>query len=88
MAMTKQFIEESAEYEVLKEYFDRLDADLAREKEEDLILEAVSRREAFAMRIFFMAANKIQNIARGRQARARVAAMKSKGKKGKAGKKK
>ena len=86
--LTQAFSADLKEYEMLREYFDKIDANLARESEENFILDAVIRREAFAVKIFFMAANKIQNIARGRQARARVNAMKSKGKKGKGGGKK
>ena len=85
--MTKCFEQESAEYAELKEYYDKIDADLAREKEENDILAAVARRQAFAEKVFSKAACRIQCIARGRQARARVHAMKSKGKKGKKGKK-
>merc|ERR1712070_542039 len=85
--MSKNYEVECAEYAELKEYFDKIDADLSREKEENDILAAVARREAFARMVFYKAANRIQNIARGRQARHRAHSMKSKGKKGKKGKK-
>jgi DNA polymerase III alpha subunit (gram-positive type) len=87
--MTKSFREENEEYLILKEYFDKIDADLMREREENDILDAVARREAFAARMFYNAAVKIQSVlARGRQARKFVAALKAKkGGKGKKGKK-
>lgn len=84
---------ESADYVVLKEYFDRVDADLGRTSEEDGILAAVARREAYGERYLHRAATQIQKIARGRKARAEVAKLRSKKKKkgkkgGKKGKKK
>jgi hypothetical protein len=87
--MKKSFRQENEEYLVLKEYFDKIDKDLMRESEENEILDAVLRREAFAARVFYNAALKIQSVlARGRQARKFVAALKSKkGGKGKKGKK-
>jgi len=83
--ITQNFENESEEYRVLKEYFDKIDADLAREKEEDTILAAVIRREMFAKKVFDIAATKIQNrLARMPQAKKYVAQVRSK----KGGKKK
>lgn len=84
---------ETADYAVLKEYFDKVDADLGRDAEEEGILAAVARREAFGDRYLHGAATKIQKIARGKRARAEVAKLRSKKKKkgkkgGKKGKKK
>ena len=84
--MKDEYQKEIYEYSVLKEYFDRVDKDLTRAEDEDRILAAVARRENFALKVFDIAANRIQNIVRGIQARSRVSHMK-KGKKGK-GKKK
>ena len=83
--MKDEFDKEIDEYSVLREYFDKIDADLGRAKDENQILAAVARRESFAFKVFDLAANRIQNIARGNQARSRIAHMK-KGKKGKGGK--
>ena len=79
---------ELEEYRVLKEYFDKADADLARAAEEEEILAAVSRRAEFGRQVLYEAAKYIQKIARGRIGRAIVAKLKGGGKgKGK-GKKK
>ena len=85
--MKDEFDKEIDEYSVLREYFDKIDADLGRAKDENKILAAVARRENFAFKVFDLAANRIQNIVRGNQARSRIAHMK-KGKKGKGNKKK
>ena len=84
--MKDEYQKEIYEYSVLKEYFDKVDADLTRAEDEHRILAAVARRENFALKVFDIATNRIQNIVRGIQARSRVSHMK-KGKKGK-GKKK
>jgi chromosome segregation ATPase len=78
---------EEKEYQILKVYFEKIDADLNRDKEEERIIRAVVRREEFGKRVLYLAARKIQCIARGRQGRAIVAKLKSK-KGGKKGKKK
>lgn len=83
------FAKESADYAVLKEYFDKVDADIGRTSEESRILAAVKRRADFGQRVLFMAAAYIQKMVRARQARAFVAKlMAKKKKKGKGGKKK
>ena len=74
---------EAEELDGLKQYFDKIDADLDRQKEENDILDAVERRHAYANRILHIAATYIQKIARSKQAKALVESMKSKkGKKG------
>jgi len=87
--LSEAFQQESKEYAELKEYFDKVDADLNRQSEEEEILAAVKRMKEFGQFAVDFAATTIQKIARGRQARAVVAKMKSKkgGKKGKKGKK-
>jgi hypothetical protein len=85
--MQKDYESELAEFAVLKEYFDKIDADLTRENEEENILTAVKAREDFATWYYSRAVAKMQSLARGRIARAEVAKLKSKGKKGKKGKK-
>jgi predicted nucleic acid-binding Zn-ribbon protein len=77
---------EAKEYSVLKEYFDRIDSDLNRAAQEETILASVAKRRAFGVAVLHRAAATIQKIARGRIARAAVAKMKAKAKKG--GKKK
>mmetsp|Transcript_37471 Transcript_37471/g.38157 ORF Transcript_37471/g.38157 Transcript_37471/m.38157 type:complete len:376 (+) Transcript_37471:136-1263(+) len=74
---------ETSEYAILKEYFDKVDADLGRNEEEESILAAVSRREAFGMNVLCRAVIIIQKIARGRRARAEVAKLRAKKRKGK-----
>jgi hypothetical protein len=77
---------ESAEYAVLKEHFDKIDADISRNDEEERILAAVKRRELFGNRVLFLAAANVQKIQRGKTARAAYEKMKAKMKKGKKGK--
>jgi uncharacterized coiled-coil protein SlyX len=79
---------ENREYALLKEHFDKLDADISRRNEEDDIITAVQRREAFGNYVLSFAASQIQKIFRGRQARDAVSKLKAKSKKGKKGKKK
>lgn len=81
--------QDTEEYNILKEYFDKVDADLNREREEQRILDAVKKRFAFSIRCCDFAAIQIQKIARARKARQEVSKLKSKkgGKKGKKGKK-
>ena len=87
--LTKTYEEESVEYAILKEYFDKIDADLFRESEEEVIIRANQRREDFAKKIMHNAAAYIQKFARGRIAGAAVHKLKSKkGGKGKGKKKK
>lgn len=80
------FTRETDEYLVLKTYFDKIDADLNRNTEEERLLKAVVRRKEGALRWLDVAATKIQKIARGRIARVIVAKIMAK-KKGKGGKK-
>ena len=77
------FAIESKEYAALKEHFDKIDADIARNDEEDRILAAIQRREDFGMFILFRAAANIQKIHRGKSAREVVIKLKAKMKKGK-----
>ena len=81
--LQKDFKDESTEYAVLKEYFDKIDADLGRESEEERILAAVKAREDFAARYIHNACTKLQSLTRGKISRAEVAKLKSKKKKGK-----
>jgi predicted nuclease with TOPRIM domain len=85
--LNRSFAKESGDYALLKEHFDKIDADITRHEEEDEIIAAVKRREQFGQFILFNAAAQIQKIFRGRQAREVVAKMKAKSKKGKKGKK-
>lgn len=66
------FAVESTEYAALKEHFDRIDLDIGRRDQEELILEALQRREDFGMYVLFRAAANIQKIHRGRMAREAV----------------
>jgi uncharacterized protein Yka (UPF0111/DUF47 family) len=82
------FKNETIEYEQLQEYFDRIDEDLKRNKEEEEIITAVKHREAYADYLIHKYVTLIQKLARGRRARVEVSKMKSKkGKKGGKGKK-
>jgi len=85
--LNETYNKELEEYRVLKEYFDKADADLARAADEEAILAAVERRAAFGRQVLYDAAKYIQKIARGRIGRAIVNKLKGGGKKGK-GKKK
>jgi len=80
---------ESHEYSMLKEYFDRVDADLDMQAQEAQFKSDFLRRADRGRMALFTAAQTIQKIARGRIDRAIVAKMKSKGGKkgGKKGKK-
>mmetsp|Transcript_4092 Transcript_4092/g.6341 ORF Transcript_4092/g.6341 Transcript_4092/m.6341 type:complete len:373 (-) Transcript_4092:227-1345(-) len=78
---------EEKEYAVLKEYFDKVDADLNRQSEEEEIIDAVVRRQDFAMGIMIRAAVRIQSCIRARLARVEVEKVRAKAKKGKKGKK-
>lgn len=78
---------EHEEYLVLKEHFDKIDADIARFNEEELVLNCVSMRESFGNAIINNAAVSIQKIFRGKRDREIVNKMKAKLKKGKKGKK-
>lgn len=80
--LNKCFVNESNEYAILKEYFDRVDEDLHRNAEEEMLLDAVRRREEYGRMVLFKAAQTIQKIARGRIGRAAVSKLKNKGKKG------
>merc|ERR1711871_309308 len=84
--VSDEYQKETVQYSKLKEYFDRIDMDLTRADDERRILAAIARREKFAVKLFDIAANRIQKVVRGIHARSRVTQMK-KSKKGK-GKKK
>jgi chromosome segregation ATPase len=79
--------EEAKEYAVLKEYFDKVDADLNRQSEEQDIIDAVNRRLFFAVGVMEKAAVRIQSCIRAKIARVEVEKLRSKSKKGKKGKK-
>lgn len=88
-SLEELYTKESEEYRLLKEYFDKIDADLNRNAEEERLLQAVQRRKEGALKWLDIAATKIQKVARGRiarQAYLKVMA-KKKGKGGKKGKK-
>jgi len=88
-ALTSKFLKEGEEYALLKEHFDKVDADAATSEEEDNIIKWVAEMEAVAMRIIDGAAARIQRRVRGIGGRADVAKlMKKKKGKGKKGKKK
>lgn len=75
---------ELKDYNGLKTYFDKVDADLALKAYEAKLMKAVQDREDFGRRMLFKAAATIQKIVRGRQARKAFIKMKSKkSKKGK-----
>lgn len=81
--LNQAYAKEAAEYAALKEHFDKIDADISRNNEEEELLACVQRREDFGHLVLFFAASQIQKIFRGRQAREIVAKMKAKSKKGK-----
>jgi DNA repair exonuclease SbcCD ATPase subunit len=83
--LEKNLEEETTEYNVLKEYFDKVDADLNRERKEEQILDAVRRRNHVATFLYEHSVVLIQSMMRARKARQEVLKMKSKkgGKKGK-----
>lgn len=87
--LNRNYKTEFDEYSRLKEYFDRIDANLHRIAEEEKILLAVKRRDDFGLFVVYRAAQKIQSIVRMKQGKAIVAKMKPKSKKsgGKKGKK-
>lgn len=69
---------ELKEYNILKEYFDKVDADIALKAYEASLLKAVLDREKYGTQYLFNNAVKIQKIVRGRQARKLYLKMKSK----------
>jgi hypothetical protein len=86
--LQKDFEVEAVEFAVLKEYFDQVDADIRRAKEEDTILAAVKRREEYGAFYLHYIVTIIQKRARGAISRQVVEKLKSKNKKGGKGKKK
>ena len=80
------FATEAQEYAVLKEYFDKVDADLTRENEEEMIISNVRRRIAFAVGFVDLSATRIQSCIRAKIARTEVDKIRAKAKKGKKGK--
>ena len=87
MEINEVYNKELDEYRILKEYFDKADADIARSVEEDEILAVASRRAEFGMKVLYDAAKYIQKVARGKIGRGIVVKLKGGGKK-KGGKKK
>jgi hypothetical protein len=84
MDLNASYSVELSQYEVLKKHFDKIDADINRNDEEEQLLNAVKRREDFAHYVIFRAASNIQKIYRGKRDRQIVAKLKSKkSKKGK-----
>lgn len=81
--LEKNLEEETREFNVLKEYFDKVDADLNRERQEEQILDAVRRRNMVATFLYEHSVVLIQSIMRARKARQEIAKMKSKKGKGK-----
>lgn len=86
--LSTTFDKEASEYALLKEHFDKIDADISRDTEERKVLLAVQRREEFGMFVLARAVADIQKIYRGNRDREVVAKLKAKQKKGKKGKKK
>lgn len=86
-ALSSSYNSEHDEFMVLKEHFDKIDADITRFREEEQILNCVAMREAFGNLIVSKAAVNIQKIFRGKQGREIVNKIKAKMKKGKKGKK-
>ena len=86
--LNEKYRKESEEYAILKEHFDKIDADIAKDEEEERLLAAVKRRQDYGWWVLDTAAANIQRIARGRRDREAILKLKSKGKKGKKGKKK
>ncbi len=87
-ALTSSYTAEQQEYFVLKEHFDKIDADIGRYNEEEHLLSCVNERAHFGQRVIDNAATSIQKIFRGKQGRAVVAKIRAKlKKKGKKGKK-
>lgn len=79
------FNKEAQEYALLKEYFDKVDADLNRENEEETIISNVRRRIAFAEDYMAYSATRIQSCIRAKIARTEVDKIRAKSKKGKKG---
>jgi hypothetical protein len=85
--LTENYNKEYNDFLVLKEHFDKIDADISRYNEEEYIISCVSKRAAFGNLIINNAATRIQKIFRGKRDREIVNKMKAKMKKGKKGKK-
>lgn len=85
--LNAEFEKESREYALLKEHFDKIDADISRNEEEEDILAAVQRRANYGAAVLFRAAANLQKMLRGKRDREIVIKLKSKSK-GKKGKKK
>lgn len=84
--LTAAYREEVAEYAILREHFDEIDADISRSEDENKILDAVKRRELFGRWVLDRAATNIQKYIRGRSTRIIVAKLKAKLKKKRKGK--
>lgn len=85
--LCSNYTSEHEQFLVLKEHFDKIDADIARYNEEERILNCVAMRENFGLAIINNAAVSIQKIFRGKRDRELVNKLKAKMKKGKKGKK-
>jgi hypothetical protein len=85
--LEEHYKKELEEYVILKEYFDKIDADLGRQREEEEIIDAVARRHDYAMGVMLRAVIKIQACVRAKIARVEVEKLRAKAKKGKKGKK-
>lgn len=78
--------EEQAEFAVLKEHFDRVDASARQQWMEEEALAVVREKVELAMRVIDGAATKVQSLFRGRRARAEFLKSRKKSKKGGKGK--
>lgn len=61
-SLKNDFENETKEYNILKEYFDKIDLDLSKESEEDRILLAVKNHSLFASTFLDLAATTIQKV--------------------------
>ena len=84
--LESSYEKELKEYNSLKIYFDKVDADIALKAYEASLLRAVRDREEFGQNYLNKAAATIQKIVRGRQARKSYAKLKAKKGKKKGGK--
>lgn len=81
--LNEWFSDEAKEYALLKEHFDKIDANISRDMEEKKILAAVARRAAYGKYVLDHAATDIQKIFRAKVAFQFVAKLRAKAKKGK-----
>lgn len=81
-ALKADYNAELEEYNLLSEYFNRMDLDADRDADERAILELIEKREEYGMLYLHTAVSKIQAVVRGRQVRNSMKNSKSKNKKG------